>query len=379
MDEAAQQFGQVLDGITFGNTGDRTFTQPSTQAPTPAPPVDQRYLSPPPDPMLQALQAIARAQDALAARLPPANQNQGAPQVVVQGHQEILKPSKFKGERGLGAANFLMEIKSYLMRHNQDYPTINDKVWFALMHMEDRAADWKHRYLSLLTEGHTPFVDWDEFTEAFKLSFERIEDEAEAMAEIKRYRQKNLPVAEYHSHFDTLAGRTKMSNYDKRERFYDGLNDQIKDALAQTSKDISTYSRIVPVSIELDNRLSQRNWERGQYRDRQNFTPNRLPTLVRPLPQIPFNTAPARDPQAMEIDASRACYNCGKVGHFRRNCRAPPKLARAGQQIRATGQEEAPPPPTPVPNHAAYIATITTLTKRMEQMEKALLAKEQGF
>lgn len=345
-------------------------TQPHTAAPT-APgtpgPQPQQPVFPPISPEVAALvNAIGQLGTQQAQMLQHlAGQGQPNVQVAVPNHDLWPKPNKFKGDRGLAASNFLMEISGYIQRRIHDYPTINDQVYLALSYMEDKANDWKHRYLARIGQGQTPFQTWGEFEQEFRLSFERIQDAAEAMAELKRYKQGSLSVAEYHAHFDTLAGRTNLSEFDKKERFYDGLADRIKDALTTTSKPIGTYIQLVRVSIELDNRATQRQWERQQ--DRGAHRPNPWPRvqIPRPAPAQPAQTvAPPRDPNAMDVDASRVCYNCGQKGHIRRFCRNPPKLAQ-GRQIKATGQE----PVDLTATIAALTSSINSLKEKVERME----------
>lgn len=302
-------------------------------------------------------------------------------QTLQQQNQPVLRlaetiyalPGKFKGERGPDAQRFLIEIKRFIDRQVLSLDTINKQVECALSYMEDKAANWKQRYLQALDNGGTPFANWDEFKDAFKLAFERIEDSTEALEELKRLYQGKKSTAEYHALFDRAAARTTLSDFDKRTRFYDGLSKVVKDALIFTNKNVDDYGDLVKEAIRLDNHISQRKWEEG--RD------NRSPRLWS-APAGNITTSSTRDPNAMDVDAgktpdTRTCYNCGKQGHIRRFCRERPKLAQ-GQNIRATGTE-----PTAAGNEgevvAALLASISNMNERMIKLESFLKKDKEDF
>ena len=397
----ADMMGPFGDGGQVPGT--QPHTQPQTQYPSPHQPYQPMY---PPQPPLnpdvaaltQAVGQLAQNQGQLLnqmAQIQTLLQRQGQqqyqappaqpqlPMAIPRTHaHKELTLTKFKGERGSSAYTFLIELRGYFQQHPQDYPTVNGKIWYALMNMEGKANDWKYRILDPLTDNNQrdPFNTWEEFERAFKLTFERIGDEAEAMAELKHFKQGSSSVAEYQAHFEMLAIRTHLSEFDKRERYYDGLAGRIKDLLVGTSKPIATYDELRTVSVQLDNHWAQRQWEKGQDRVQHFNNPRTTNQTFQPRPQAPPHQ-PARDPNAMEIDASKACFNCGKMGHFKRNCRSPPKGSQ-GQQIKATGQENQPATGTGISPEVMSMVTsiqasLRQVTERILQMEVASQPKTQ--
>ena len=312
-------------------------------------------------------------------------QNRSPAPVHVKVTAEDLfgKPAKFKGERGPDAERFLTDIELYISEHATQLPTINKRVKLALTFMEDKAAKFRSTYLTRIQNGEVPFADWDEFVETFKLSFERIEDAAAALEELKRMRQGPLSAAEYHDQFHRAASRTKLSDEDKRVRFYEGLNRAVKDALIYSLADTHAYTDLCKEAIRLDNRIAQRKWEeQGKpytYQTSSQYTPN--------YRNHSNNHTPAKDPNAMDIDAgkfseTRSCYNCGKQGHLRRFCREPPKTK--GQFVKAThtGESNAKGEANIAESSQTIAATFAQILDRLDKMEAKMQPKaetQQGF
>ena len=58
--------------------------------------------------------------------------------------------------------------------------------------------------------------------------------------------------------FDQHTGQTGWSAADHRQRFYDGLNDRIKDTLSYTDLPIATFDELRDAASKLDKRMRQR-------------------------------------------------------------------------------------------------------------------------
>ena len=103
-------------------------------------------------------------------------------------------------------------------------------------------------------------------------------------------------MAEYISKFDQYTGQTGWLATDHQTRFYNGLNNHLKDNLAISDCAIGTYKELRTAAHILDQRMQQRQAEKHGK------------TMTSP--------APSKDPNAMEVDAS--CQSVPKENHNRR-------------------------------------------------------------
>ena len=124
-------------------------------------------------------------------------------------------------------------------------------------------------------------------------------------------------MAEYISRFDQYTGQTGWSDADHRTRFYDGLSEQLKDNLAISDHPITLLQELKAAAQVLDQRMRQREAEK---KGRTYHTTSQ---------------APSKDPNAMEVDASRQkekhnrrtymvfmkgkCYGCGSPDHVKKD------------------------------------------------------------
>jgi hypothetical protein len=192
----------------------------------------------------------------------------------------------------------------------------------ALNLMEADARTWALPYLEEIQAGNMPFGGvWQTFLDHFTRRFAPLNTEDSARDALKCTRQNKGTVAEYMAMFDQYAGQTGWSPVDLRQRFYDGLNDRVKDALAGTHQPIGTIDELRAAAQSLD----QRWWQREAEKKGHTFT------LGNPKPS---------DPNAMQVDATRQdnsgnktqknrgsyikhmqgkCYGCGSDKHTKKD------------------------------------------------------------
>lgn len=251
----------------------------------------------------------------------------------------VQKPAPFKGEQGGEARRFLAAFTMWAMSQGsalnvldpQGNPTrARDDQWIrtVLSYLQDDAAMWATPAMEALTQGNLPYNgDWNEFRAQFKARFETVDEAVDAKERLRKLWQGNLTLPEYAAHFNELAGRTGYSTQDLRDRFYEHLSSAIKDELVHTARPIASLDDLIKVAADIDVRIRQRRAEKAREHGRTTAFP--IPKVSVTPHATPF-TPPARDPNAMEIDATRTrdefnrlmrgkCYGCGSTAHVKKD------------------------------------------------------------
>ena len=184
--------------------------------------------------------------------------------------------------------------------------------------MEDEARTWALPYLELLAQGLLAFQgDYSHFVQAFLKRFAPLDTTEAARDALKALKQGKNSVVEYISRFNQYTGQTGWSDADHRTRFYDGLSEQLKDNLAISDRPITSLQELKAAAQVLDQRMRQREAEKK----------GRTYHMT--------SQAPSKDPNAMEVDASRQkeernrrtymalmkgkCYGCGSPDHVKKD------------------------------------------------------------
>ena len=196
----------------------------------------------------------------------------------------------------------------------------NDEQWITavLNLMEEEARTWALPYLELLAQGLLAFQgDYSHFVQAFLKCFAPLNTTEAARDVLKALKQGKNSVVEYISRFDQYMGQTGWSDANHCTRFYDGLNEQLKDNLAISDRPINLLQELKAATQVLDQRMRQREAEKKGHTHHTT------------------SQAPSKDPNAMEVDASRQkeehnrrtymafmkgkCYGCGSTDHTKKD------------------------------------------------------------
>jgi hypothetical protein len=209
---------------------------------------------------------------------------------------------------------------------------MQDEHWIqsALSLLSGEAAVWASTYINCIEAHHRdtanpktalfPFDgSWAEFVKQFQTRFLTADDAVAAQRELSNCTQGSDSVANYAGKFQQIAERTRYSDEDKMARFYDGLSSKAKDLmnLASVLKEPKTLAETIETAVKLE------------------FKMRKNPNTQQSAPSQP--RAPAKDPYAMEIDASRPgpsgksredffqvmrshCFGCGGKGHSKSQC-----------------------------------------------------------
>ena len=182
-------------------------------------------------------------------------------------NKEILKlftPAWFDGENPTDAARFLAQCTIFFRKAK--ITSADDKFVNALGLLDGKAGIWATPYVISLAEEKNPWADWTAFEKDFKAHFSNINDVEVAMGELTwlcRQQRNGRPVSEFTTQFENIVSRTKLSEEDKRVRYRSGLSDRLKEALATTAKDISTFAALCQTALEIGQALEEFDKEKA--------------------------------------------------------------------------------------------------------------------
>jgi hypothetical protein len=229
------------------------------------------------------------------------------------------------GSRGKGGS---WQRKAIITDNIPSLADYKKRITSAISFLEGDAAIWATPFSEAIHASSAqnsnvayPFAAWADFEVAFKNRFETTDATTDAKETLRRLYQGKSTVGQYAATFKQYSTRTGYSPEDLRDRFYDHMADRIKDALVLTDKPTATLEELIKVSIDIDNRQIQR--EQEKHKSRTPFTPA---TARSSGPAAAPYAPPARDPMAMDIDATRSaddyrramvgrCYGCGSKEH----------------------------------------------------------------
>jgi hypothetical protein len=169
----------------------------------------------------------------------------------------------------------------------------NHRHWIqtALNLMEGDARTWALPYLEDVSHGNTPFrADWALFTNVFLKRFAPLDSSESARAVLKAIKQGKGSVAEYIANFDQYTSQTGWSDADHCQRFYDGLNEKVKDYLAISDKPSASFVDCHKVAQDIDQHLRQQEAEKKGHSS---------------TPTQQSSAGPSKHPDAMDVDTSR--------------------------------------------------------------------------
>ncbi|KAE8179309.1 hypothetical protein CF335_g9639, partial [Tilletia laevis] len=221
----------------------------------------------------------------------------------------------------------------------------------------------------MLRSGDVTKHSWAEFERVFLHSHGDPDHKRRVTRELLSLTQTNT-TASYATRFFQLATQLEWNDEALRARFYEGLAEDVKDALAYSEKTIEDVQDLANHAVKLDNRLQER---RNRSRPRGSGSNTHGSTTFSSSPSHASASA-SSGPVPMDLDATapryqpltdaekqrrrdnKLCLYCGKPNHIAFNC--PEKNQRGNtRKHSATAVSFSLGNPNDVPSHPP-IATI---------------------
>jgi hypothetical protein len=253
----------------------------------------------------------------------------------------VATPEKFNGH-SKDLKNFIASVENAMLLQPSRFPSDHIKILYIGTLLTGDALTW-FRTLAA-TPGATP-SSISEFWTLLSANFGDPCAEWTARSKLKALRQGKQSCVTYTTKFKQLGLESGYNTLALLQLYHDGLNDSIKDALAQTAsvpEDLEAYTQLC---IRIDNRQFTRRMEKGI------STPSQVAMSGSPL--LPGQTLPA-GPTPMQLDTIQfhpkgqltseekqrrmtqgLCLYCGLAGHLAKTCPKKTKFNHPNAKVQA--------------------------------------------
>ncbi|KAG2002638.1 hypothetical protein CC2G_004807 [Coprinopsis cinerea AmutBmut pab1-1] len=219
----------------------------------------------------------------------------------------VKEPEPFKGEPG-DAQRFIRFFSNWAASNSELKD--NDKKWIssALSYLQGNTRSWALQYLDKIAEHEAAATDedkakkpwpfggkWSEFVIAFNKRFQPADQEKAAEAQLEALTQGKKSASQFAAEFMEVFPRTGLSQKDGMARFCRKLNnrDHIMLDLIVVTKPADSKPKTLQDYCDIVNE--------NDFTFSNGSTPFSAPSATR--------STPARDPFAMDIDATRVGPN----------------------------------------------------------------------
>ena len=234
-------------------------------------------------------------------------------------------PDVFDGTKST-YLRFLRQLKLFMMAYAREFDTDESKIIFTLSLMKKGTAElWAQTYMDQIINSSGCVGAWINFQEELNKTFIDYEENKRALQRFDALVQGKDPATDYFMKLEQLAAAACVKIHEDVQvisQVERGLNSVIVDKIYSSGDMPYSYESYKTQAIAIDE-LWRRRQEMKQAEGRTRPVV-RDDWRDRGKPK-PFEKARTRDPNAMEVDASKArlgrlCYLCGQPDHIAKDC-----------------------------------------------------------
>jgi hypothetical protein len=267
------------------------------------------------------------------------NQQQPPPQPPPVSGAKIKDPKPFSGEQNK-LRPFIAHCELKFQTENTKFNTDGRKTAFAAALLEGIAWNWVEPFLTR-PEGLNQ--TWIAFKAALKHAFGEVDREEVAYEKFQKIEQGNRTAAAYWAEFQKIKADLTISDHVCIQQFRSGLHLEVKRYMVLHGTPTTDLTVFATAAIQADSRLCQLGLitrratkqpePRFQGTQRESNPDPGDPMDLDATRRYRFSRRPnrpfRRDP------TTEGCFNCGKKGHFIKDCKHPRNPTRYRKPYRA--------------------------------------------